>query len=141
MRLAPKGLFYLYYSLDNRPGYYSTLLRTVTATRHLLLRVRSEKTRRRLARLLAIGVYRPMVGLGTLSRAAGIRAPVPLYESYRSKSLGRIEQDAYDRFFTSIEQRVSQDDIRQAFCEGFKIRFSDFEPFWHFLVEKSSANV
>ncbi len=134
MRLGPQGLFYLYYALDNRPTYYRRLLTGVTAIRRALGRVQSEKARRRISRALAWGVYRPMVGIGEVAAIAGIKAPVPLYESYRGKSIDRIEQDAYDRFFTSIEQRVSREQIQQAFPPPYSVRFSEEEPFWHFLV-------
>lgn len=136
MRLGPRGLFYLYYALDNRPGYFKTLLRGVTATRAALNRVKSEGARRRISRAMARGVYRPMVGLGRLADRLGLAAPVPLYESYRGKSIDRIEQDAYDRFFTSIEQRVSREDIERAFSPEWRVTFSEREPFWHFLVER-----
>ncbi len=136
MRLGPRGLFYLYYALDNRPDYYRRLLAMVTASRRSLGRIESERARRRISRALAWGVYRPMVGLGALAKKVGVQAPVPLYESYRGKSVDRIEQDAYDRFFTSIEQRVSRAHIREAFGEHFCVELSEHEPFWHFLVTK-----
>lgn len=134
MRLGPEGLFYLYYALDNRPTYYRRLLTGVTASRRALGRVQSERARRRISRALAWGVYRPMVGVGEVAAKVGVKAPVPLYESYRGKSVDRIEQDAYDRFFTSIEQRVSRQQIQQAFPPPCSVRFSEHEPFWHFLV-------
>lgn len=136
MRLGPRGLFYLYYALDNRPGYFRPLLRGVTAARGALGRVQSEHARRRISRALAWGVYRPMVGVGSIAQRLGISAPVPLYESYRGKSIDRIEQDAYDRFFTSIEQRVSREEIRSAFSSPWRVEFSDQEPYWHFFVTK-----
>lgn len=138
MRLGPLGLFYLYYALDNRPGYYLHLLSIVSAARRGLGRVKSESARRRISRSLAWGVYRPMVGAGHLARKLGVDAPVPLYESYRGKSIDRIEQDAYDRFFTSIEQRVTREQIRAALPAQWNVRFSDNEPYWHFLVERST---
>lgn len=137
MRLGPRGLFYLYYALDNRPRYFRPLLRGVTAARGALGRVQSERDRRRISRAVAWGVYRPMVGIGLITQRVGISAPVPLYESYRGKSIDRIEQDAYDRFFTSIEQRVSREEIRAAFTPPWQVEFSEQEPFWHFLVARA----
>lgn len=110
----------------------------MTAARRGLGRVESESARRRISRSLAWGVYRPMVAAGHLARKMGVNAPVPLYESYRGKSIDRIEQDAYDRFFTSIEQRVTREQIRAALPAPWQVRFSDNEPFWHFLVERST---
>lgn len=137
MRLSPRALFYLYYALDNRPAYYQALLDGVTGVRRGLGKVKSERARKQLARAIALGVYRPMVGLGALAEKIGLRAPVPLYETYRGKSVDRIEQDAYDRFFTSIEQRVSKADIASAFEGAFDVTFSEKEPFWHFLVKRN----
>jgi len=135
MRLGPMGLFYLYYALDNRPAYYRGLLAGVTAARRGLGRIQSERARRRVSRALALGVYRPMVGVGAAAHRFGIKAPIPLYESYRRKSIDRIEQDAYDRFFTSIEQRVTQADILDAF-RGLDVRVSGGEPYWRFTVNR-----
>jgi SAM-dependent methyltransferase len=138
MRLGPLGLFYLYYALDNRPAYYRRLLSGVTAARRSLGRVESERGRRRISRALAWAVYRPMVAIGSVAQRAGVDAPVPLYESYRGKSIDRIEQDAYDRFFTSIEQRVSRAEIERAFS-GFDVSVSDSEPYWHFSVTRAEV--
>lgn len=140
MRLGQRGLFYLYYALDNRPDYYRRLLAVVTASRRSLGRVQSEKSRRRISRALALGVYRPMVGIGALADKAGVNAPVPLYESYKGKSVDRIEQDAYDRFFTSIEQRVSRQEIKECFASLGEVTVSESEPYWHFLVDRSSPS-
>lgn len=137
MRLGPRGLFYLYYALDNRPDYYRRLLAVVTASRRSLGHVKSEKSRRRISRALALAVYRPTVGIGTAAEKVGINAPVPLYGSYKGKSVDRIEQDAYDRFFTSIEQRVSRQDIKECLGSLGEVTVSESEPYWHFLVERS----
>jgi hypothetical protein len=80
-----------------------------------------------------------MVGVGAAAHAVGVKAPVTLYESYRGKSIDRIEQDAYDRFFTSIEQRVSREEIAEAFAD-FDLGFSLGEPYWHFTVKRRNVN-
>ena len=136
MRLGPMGLFYLYYALDNRPWYFTPTLRTVTAVRKGLSHVESEKARRRTSRAIAWGVYRPMVGLGYAAERLSLPVQVPLYESYRGKSIERIEQDAYDRFFTTIEQRVSKAEIADTFQGNYEVVFSDQEPYWHFRVDR-----
>lgn len=138
MNLGPTGLFYLYYALDNRPWYFKPLLHSVTAARSVLGRVESEHARRRISRALAWVVYRPMVSLGHVVHFLSPRIAIPLYETYRGKSINRIEQDAYDRFFTSIEQRVSKEEIESAFPPEWQVEISASEPFWHFRVERSS---
>lgn len=138
MRLSDRGLFYLYYSLDNRPIHYRYLLALVSAARSLLVRVRSERIRLLLADVIARVVYRPCIIVGGLAARVGKSTAVPLFEAYQGMSVVRLRQDAYDRFFTSIEQRVSRQDITDSLGERFEIRFSDQHPFWHFLLNKKS---
>ncbi len=134
---APRLLIYLYYALDNRPWHYRALFRGVDAVRRRLSRLEDPTVRRLVARLIAAGVYKPLVGIGHLLETAGRGHLVPLYETYRGKSLRRIEQDAYDRFFTSIEQRVSRREIVEALSPLFaRLRLSEHPPYWHFLCER-----
>jgi len=60
---------------------------------------------------------------------------VPLYETYRAKSLRRLSQDVYDRFFTRIEQRVTKADIEKLTDTFAKVIVSPDPPYWHFLLE------
>jgi SAM-dependent methyltransferase len=130
---APRILVFLYYALDNRPWYFRLLLTPVTFLRRLLWRVRHPGLRKAFARAMALLLYRPLVALGTLVRPIGLSRYVPLYEFYRGKSLCRIEQDVYDRFFTRIEQRVSRQDIRSLQGSFAQVLVSDHLPYWHFL--------
>lgn len=136
MRLAPEGLFYLYYNLDNRPWYFRSLLAAVSRARHSLRHVRSDVARERISKGIAIGVYRPLVGLGDAFDVLRIPVTVPLHSTYKGKSIRRIEQDAYDRFFTSIEQRVTREEIVSEFASMGSLQISPGEPFWHFVVQK-----
>jgi hypothetical protein len=130
---APRLLVFLYYALDNRPWYFRLLLAPVTLLRRLLWRVRHPGLRKAFARAMALIVYRPLVVLGTLVRPIGLSRYVPLYEFYHGKSIYRIEQDVYDRFFTRIEQRVSRRDIRSLQGSFAQVLVSDHLPYWHFL--------
>jgi SAM-dependent methyltransferase len=135
-RLAPCLLIFLYYALDNRPWLFRALLEPVNVARRVFSRIRSPRFRKAFARAGAVGIYRPLVALGTLLRPLGLATSVPLYEVYRGKSLKRIEQDVYDRFFTRIEQRVSRaqiDELRRDFTE---VRISSGLPYWHFLLTR-----
>jgi SAM-dependent methyltransferase len=132
-RLAPRLLVFLYYALDNRPAYFRMLLAVVTFIRRYLHRARHPGFRKLVARTGALLLYQPLVQLGRALRPLGLSGYVPLYEYYHDKSLERIEQDVYDRFFTRIEQRVSREEIlglRDAFSE---VTVSDRMPYWHFL--------
>lgn len=131
--LAPRLLLYFYYALDNRPAHYRVLLAGVTATRRVLWRIRSESFRRAFAWIVAATVYRPMVALGDVAESFGAGRSVPLWEFYHGRSLRRVSQDVYDRFFTRIEQRVSRAEIltlRDTFAE---VHVSEGVPYWHFL--------
>jgi SAM-dependent methyltransferase len=137
-RKAPKALVYLYYSLDNRPWHYRALLRGATVARRLTARVRNERARSLLAWAGAVGIYRPLVLLGSALELAGRGSVVPLFETYRGKSLRRIRQDVYDRFFTRIEQRVSRAEIEGLRDTFDEVTISPRIPYWHFLLERKS---
>ena len=134
---ARKLLIYLYYALDNRPAHYRLLLSLVTPLRLALARVRSGAARDAITTALALGVYRPLVGLGTALRPLGLSGHVPLYDGYKGKSLKMIRQDVYDRFFTRIEQRVSRRQIEERLRPVFReVRVSPDFPYWHFVCER-----
>ena len=130
---APRLLIFLYYALDNRPVYFRVLLSTVTLIRRVLCRIRRPGLRILVARAGALLLYQPLIGVGKVLRPFKLSRYVPLYEFYHTKSLRRIEQDVYDRFFTRIEQRVSRNEIREL-CDTFThVIVSDNIPYWHFL--------
>jgi SAM-dependent methyltransferase len=131
-RLSPRLLVFLYYALDNRPRFWRFLLALVTAVRLPLSRVRSPRLRNAVTWAFTIGAYLPLIGLGRLAEFAGLRGKVPLVEFYRGKSLLRIRQDVYDRFFTRIEQRVTRAQIRGLSDAFREIVVSDGPPYWHF---------
>jgi SAM-dependent methyltransferase len=135
-KYAPRLLIFLYYSLDNRPFYFRILLKAVTAIRLVLARVRSPYIRKFISFLGAVFLYLPLIALGYLLRPLGLARFVPLYEFYRGKSLKRIQQDVYDRFFTRIEQRVSRAEILELRRDFSDVQVSDHIPFWHFLLTR-----
>lgn len=135
-RFAPQLLIYLYSALDNRPLHYRLLLPVVSALRLVLARVEGTAARQILTELCMWTIYMPMIGLGSLLKPFGLQARVPLFDFYHDKSLKRIRQDVYDRFFTRIEQRFSRVEI-----EGLKDTFSEITisprlPMWHFLCRR-----
>jgi hypothetical protein len=81
-------------------------------------------------------IYLPLVWLGRVLQLVGGGRFVPLYEYYHDKSIGRIEQDVYDRFFTRIEQRVTRQQILELGDTFRQITVSDRFPYWHFLCER-----
>ena len=133
-RLAPALLVYLYYSLDNRPRVYRPLLAVVTVARLALSRIRGRRVRAAVSLLLAVLVYRPLALIGQLLGERGRH--VPLADSYAGKSIRRLQQDAYDRFFTRIEQRFSAADIRTLTDTFSHVEISPQLPYWHFLCRR-----
>jgi SAM-dependent methyltransferase len=135
-RCAPTLLVFLYYALDNRPAFWRGLLSAVTGVRLALSRAKGPRLRSALTWALTICVYLPLIALGHAVRPFGSASKVPLYDFYRGKSLRRIRQDVYDRFFTRIEQRFRKEEIlalRDTFRE---VVVSDDPPYWHFLCRR-----
>lgn len=135
-RRAPTLLVFLYYALDNRPAFWRGLLSAVTRVRLALSRTEDPRLRSAVTWAFTIGVYLPLISLGHAVRPLGLASKVPLYDFYRGKSLRRIRQDVYDRFFTRIEQRFRKDEIlvlRDTFRE---VVVSDDPPYWHFLCRR-----
>lgn len=129
--IAPKLLVYLYYSLENRPAHYRALLVLVTALRRVLARIRNRRARAAITWILAATVYAPLSWIGAHTGLRGI----PLADTYAGKSLRRMQQDVYDRFFTRIEQRFSREQI-MALLDTFEaVDISQGLPYWHFLCE------
>ncbi len=67
------------------------------------------------------------------------RGLVPLAEAYAGKSLRRLRQEAYDRFFTGIEQRFTRDQICALVDCFHSVTVSEEVPYWHFLCERADA--
>ena len=135
-RFSERLLIYLYYALDDRPVYFRIALKGVDILRAGLSKIRSAGFRKVFSLAGTFFIYIPLILLGRLFSIFGLGRSIPLYEGYRGKSIKRIEQDVYDRFFTRIEQRVSKKDI-----EGLRDTFSDVAisekmPYWHFLCQK-----
>jgi len=135
-KYSPKSLIYLYYALDNRPRYFRMMLKLVTAIRLGLSKIRSEAVRSIFVWLLTFIFYLPMILLGRLMNMVSLGGYVPLYEAYHDKSLPRIRQDVYDRFFTGIEQRVSRRQISELKDSFAKVVISPNKPYWHFVCER-----
>lgn len=132
-KYAPMLLIYLYYALDNRPFYFRIFLEFVNIIRHKVSKYRNKTFRAAFSWLVTITFYVPFILLGTALLALGISSRVPLYESYHGKSLTRIRQDAYDRLFTTIEQRHTRKEIMELEDTFRKVIVSDQLPYWHFI--------
>ena len=126
-------LVYLYYALDNKPFYFKWILAAVTSLRRRLSKSKSTFLRSMIPPIGARFVYFPLVFLGGLLERFKMSGLIPLYDSYRGKSIKRIEQDVYDRFFTSIEQRFERKNIMELKDTFDSVTVSGNVPYWHFL--------
>ena len=135
-RFAPFLLIFLYYALDNRPWYFRSLLKVVTGVRGIVSRVRNTTFRKIFSWAGTWCLYLPLITLGRLLKPFGGSDRVPLYEYYHDKSVRRIEQDVYDRFFTRIEQRVTREEVLGLKDTYKQITLSDHFPYWHFICER-----
>jgi SAM-dependent methyltransferase len=135
-RTAPRLLIFLYYALDNRPWHFRSMLWVVTGLRKMVSRIRNKAFRKAFSWIGTWLIYLPLIMLGRLFQLAGAGRFVPLYEYYHDKSLPRIEQDVYDRFFTRIEQRVTRAEIQTLNDTFRRVTVSDHFPYWHFLCER-----
>ncbi|MBN1823550.1 MAG: class I SAM-dependent methyltransferase [Endomicrobiales bacterium] len=135
-KYAAKLLVFLYYALDNRPFYFKVLLGLVTVLRKAVSGVRSRFLRKVFALFGTFCVYLPLIAVGRALKPLKLSKYVPLYEFYHGKTAKRIEQDVYDRFFTSIEQRVTKKQIEGLSDTYSRVVLSDGLPYWHFLLER-----
>lgn len=135
-QFAPQLLIFLYYALDNRPAHFRLILKWITWLRQLFTKVHSPMFRKAITGAGTYFLYLPLVYFGHLLKPFRLSSYVPLYEFYQDKGIERIQQDVYDRFFTSIEQRVTRREIRQL-CDTFsQVTISESLPYWHFLCER-----
>ncbi len=135
-RCAPQLLIFLYYALDNRPFYFRTILSCVTLLRNVLAKIRQPGLRRFITTIGTYLFYIPPIYLGHLLKPLHLSTYVPLYDFYHDKGIERIKQDVYDRFFTSIEQRVTREEISQLGDTFSHVTISENLSYWHFLCER-----
>jgi SAM-dependent methyltransferase len=129
-------LIYLYYALDNRPFYFRVLFMFATRLRLQAASVRNSHFRNLFSWAGALFFYYPFIILGSILHPLGRSHLIPLYESYHDKTLKRIRQDVYDRFFTRIEQRFTREEIMTLKDTFSNVIVSNQLPYWHFLVKR-----
>jgi len=135
-KYASQILIYLYYALDNRPFYFRVIFMLATRLRLWTASVRNSKFRNIFSWVGVLFFYLSFIILGSILRPLGKSHLVPLYESYHGKTLERIRQDVYDRFFTRIEQRFTREEIMTLKDTFSNVIVSNQLPYWHFLVKR-----
>jgi SAM-dependent methyltransferase len=135
-KYASQLLIYLYYALDNRPFYFRVLFMLATSLRLGTASIRNSKFRNIFSWAGVLFFYLPFIILGSILRPLGKSQLVPLYEAYHGKTLERIRQDVYDRFFTRIEQRFTKKEIMTLKDAFSNVIVSNQLPYWHFLLKR-----
>ena len=131
-----RSLIYLYSALDGHPLHYRIMMVPVDALRRMACQISNETCRSAFAWLATLALYLPLIAVGHLLRPFGLSRFVPLFDFYNGKSLLRIRQDAYDRFFTAIEQRVTRADIASLSSDFSCVEISPNIPMWHFVLDR-----
>ncbi|MES2504236.1 MAG: class I SAM-dependent methyltransferase [Myxococcota bacterium] len=134
-------LVYIYYDLENRPYVYRALFRLVTMVRKKISKL-PPFFKKALCDVIASTIYYPLAKFSALMNFIGLPAKhlemFPL-SFYRDKAFWIMRNDALDRFGTPLEQRFSQNQIREMLeMAGLvNIKFSDKAPYWHAVAQKS----
>jgi SAM-dependent methyltransferase len=124
-------LVYLYYSFDNRPGWFRALWRVSDYGRRLVSSLPFGP--RRVATVaIAYGVYWPLSRTARMLERAGASVSAFPLSAYRHCSLYTLKTDALDRFGTRLEHRFSRAEIETMMknCGLTDIRFRDGSPYW-----------
>jgi ubiquinone/menaquinone biosynthesis C-methylase UbiE len=131
LKVGAPFLLYLYYSLDNRPGWFRALWKATDQGRKLISRL-PFPVRRLTTDAIALTIYWPMSRLAKLAEKAGLDPELLPLSSYRAASLYTLRTDALDRFGTRLEHRFSGEEIERMMVDaGLEdIRFSERPPYW-----------
>lgn len=124
-------LLYLYYALDQRPGWFRALWKASDFVRRRISRL-PFPLRKATTTALAATVYWPAArGAAAAERLGRDVSSWPL-SAYRSVSFYTMRTDALDRFGTRLEQRFTRPQIEKMMAAAGleQIRFSESEPFW-----------
>lgn len=124
-------LVYLYYALDQRPGWYRTLWRTTDAARRLISRL-PLGARKATTTTIAAAIYWPLARFAKMMERLGRDVSNLPLSAYRNDGFLTMRTDAFDRFATRLEQRFTREQIGAMMerSDLEEIRFSDRSPFW-----------
>ena len=124
-------LLYLYYSFENRPGWFKALWAASDVVRRGISAL-PFVVRKRVTDAVALGAYWPLARLSRVAENAGRDVRHWPLSVYRRSSLYTMRTDALDRFGTRLEHRFSRDEIQRMMEDaGLRsIRFSEREPYW-----------
>jgi len=138
-KLRPKApfLIYLYYRLDQRPGWFRALWKASDLGRRLVSRL-PFVLRKTAAEMIAISIYFPLSRSALFAEKLGVDVSNWPLANYRRWSFYTMRTDALDRFGTKLEHRFSREEIVTMMqgCGLQDIRISEGPPFWVALGRK-----
>lgn len=131
LKVGAPFLIYLYYALDNRPGWYRAIWRFTNILRKMISSL-PPTARLIISQIIATVLYWPLARFAALVERIGFSAASIPLEFYRHRRFYVMRTDAYDRFCTSLEQRFTRQQIEQMLTEAAigDIRFSNEAPYW-----------
>ena len=134
VRLLKPGapfLLYIYYSFDNRPGWFR-LLWIFSNLIRLTINKLPKFLKFVVCDIIALFIYYPIARFILIIEKIGYNLrDFPLY-FYRSSSFYVMRTDARDRFGTPLEKRFTKEQILKMMQQSGleKIRFKNSLPFW-----------
>ncbi len=124
-------LFYIYYSLDNRPLWFRYLWNFSNILRLIISRL-PKFFNFFVCDLIALFIYFPLAKISKFFNLIGFNFEnFPLY-FYRNLSFYVMRTDSRDRFGTPLEKRYSKNEIHQMMKKAGleNINFKSSAPFW-----------
>lgn len=124
-------LVYVYYALDNRPGWFRGLWRMVDLTRRLVSQL-PYGGRWAVSGVITLSVYLPLARFCRLLSRLGLNTGwIPL-SAYRDRSLYTMKTDCLDRFNNRLEHRFTRAELRRLLseCGLSDVVICDGEPYW-----------
>lgn len=131
MKSGAPLLLYLYYSLDNRPGWFRAIWRVSNLFRQTISRLPGP-LQFGVSYAIAVSIYCPLARAALLlDKMSMLPRAFPL-SFYRDKKFYVMRTDAHDRFCTPLEKRFSRSEIKNMLLQsGYRdVRFSEREPYW-----------
>ena len=110
---------YLYYNFDKRGAFFKWLFKISDLVRAGVSRLPA-RLKNFASDMLAVFLYMPLVLWVRLLRAIGLKkfaGKMPL-SAYYNKPFLMIRNDSLDRFGTRLEQRFSEDEVRQMMMQS-----------------------
>lgn len=131
-------LMYLYYALENQSAFYKFMWRCSDVLRQIICRLPST-LKHLVTDLIAITLYFPLAKISLFLEKCKINVSGFPLSFYRNCSFYTMRTDSRDRFGTPLEQRFTQEEIKEFMQDaGFKdIVFNNCEPRWCVVGTKS----